>query len=361
MDGTHRNLLITRLSHIGDCLLTLPMVNAILDQQPDTKITWAVESPSQQLLSLHPGIQNIIKIPKSWIAKPKNWWSLRTELRRHQFDAVIDPQGITKSALLGWLSGAKTRVGIKGRWGRELSPWLNNCLVETKSTHIVERSIELISGLGLDPQAAKPRFDLQPCVQSRAQMEDWLQLAAQETGLNPERIAILNPGGTWASKRWEMDRFGKVAVYLKQKHDVTSVVVWAGEDEKAMAEAIQKAAVEAGGANACVLAPPTTLRQLAAIQAQSMFFIGGDTGPLHLASAVGTPCIGLYGTTRPIDSGAYGDHHIVVQAWYQAGTCRERRNANNDAMRDISVADVTQACDQMMQRLQLSSTRHDAA
>ena len=150
MDGSvskSPTILITRLSHIGDCVLTLPMLDRIKQIYPDSKIVWAVESPTQQLLSLVPEIDHIVKVPKSWMGNWKHWRSLRKEFRSHKIDIAIDPQGITKSAALGWISGASKRIGIRGRWGRELSTWLNNQLIETESSHVVDRSVELVAGL----------------------------------------------------------------------------------------------------------------------------------------------------------------------------------------------------------------------
>ena len=140
-------ILITRLSHIGDCVLTLPMLTAIRKKYPGAFIAWAVEAPSDQLLEIHPDLDEVILVPKSWVRKPKHWFELRKKLGSYRFEIAIDPQGISKSAMLGWISGAQQRIGIRGRWGRELSPFLNNRLVETKSPHIVDRSVELLSEL----------------------------------------------------------------------------------------------------------------------------------------------------------------------------------------------------------------------
>ena len=98
---------------------------------------------------------------------------------------------------------------------------------------------------------------------------------------------------------------------------------------------------------------------MAALAKRARFFVGGDTGPMHIATAVGTPCVGLYGTTRPEESGAYGDQHQSIQKWYQAGSCRERRSAANDAMRDISVNDVVESCQAMQAKLNDSSVAVD--
>lgn len=341
VDGSPR-ILITRLSAIGDCVLTLPVLAAIRKQFPNAFIAWAVESPSNQLLKLHPDLDELILIPKGWAGKPKCWFELSRKLKSYDFDAAIDPQGISKSALLGWLSGASKRIGIRGRWGRELSPFLNNRLVETKSLHVVERSMELLTELGIPNRDFRNlQTGLPVCPES---------LKTIETHLSSIQInkpfVLLNPGGSWASKRWEMDRFGSVASYLKRHHDLTSVIVWAGDKEQEMAQAIHNFDTKAS-----IIAPKTSLTELAALTTKALFFFGSDTGPLHIASVMGTPCIGLYGTTRPEESGAYGQQHIAIQKWYQSGSCRKRRNADNDAMRDILASDVFSACDQLIESI----------
>ena len=358
MDGSvskSPTILITRLSHIGDCILTLPMLDQIKQIYPDSKIVWAVESPTQQLLSLVPEIDHIVNVPKSWMKNWKNWLSLRAQFRVHKIDIAIDPQGITKSAALGWISGAKKRIGIRGRWGRELSTWLNNQLVETQSSHVVDRSVELVTRL---PEPANqndfPRpnikYNLPVCAESQTKIDQWLKQAQADHGVTSDQFVLINPGGSWASKRWEVERYGEVAAQLQNQFGLSSVVVWAGDDEQQMAN---KIVTTSDGA--AVMACPTTLREMAALAQRAKFFVGGDTGPMHIATAVGTPCVGLYGTTRPEESGAYGDQHESVQKWYQAGTCRERRSAANDAMRDISVEDVVASCQAMQAKLSISN------
>jgi len=344
-DKQPTRILITRLSHIGDCILTLPVLSAIRQQYPKAFIAWAVESPSQKLLRHHPDLDEIIMIPKGWMTKPKCWSQVAKNLRSFKFDIAIDPQGITKSALLGWISGAKTRVGGRGRWGRELSPVLNNRLVETRTSHVVDRSMELLTAVGVEPEHLEARqLDLPLCEQAVKTIDSWLANADVN-----EPFTVINPGGSWASKRWEMERYGAVASYLKRQYRIQSVVVWASDEEREMANVIHQVDPQAS-----IIAPATSLTELAALANRSAFFIGGDTGPLHLAVASGTPCVGLYGTTRPEESGAYGSQHTAIQKWYQSGSCRERRSAENDAMRDIQTSDVTEACDEMISQLGLN-------
>ena len=337
-DGSPR-ILITRLSHIGDCVLTLPVLVALRRKFPNAFIAWAVEKPTNQLLELHPDLDQIILIPKGWMGKPNQWPDLRQRLRDHRFDISIDPQGITKSAMLAWMSGAKRRIGLHGRWGRELSSWLNNELIQTQSPHVVDRSLEMLSTLAISDLSVDYRLS----VDSASQQQVHSFLEAHQVS---RPFVVINPGASWASKRWDNDSFAAVVRYLASRHNIQSVVTWAGDEERGMAQAIVHCKDECG-----IVAPRTSLREYAALCDYAACFIGCDTGPMHIAAAMGTPCIGLYGTTLPTESGAYGPQNIAVQKWHQDGSCRERRRAENAAMMDIKPEDVFAACDQMLQRV----------
>ena len=336
--------LITRLSHIGDCVLTLPLVNRLRDRFPQAFIAWAIESPSDKLLAHHESVDRFIRVPKGWLKQPSAWKDLRSQFRELNFDIAIDPQGITKSAALAWISGAKKRIGIKGQWGRELSPWLNNQLVTTQSSHLVDRSLELLAAVDTELASVMNEpveFRLKITDSAKSFVDNWLD------EIRLARFAVINPGASWKSKRWVTERFGAVASYVFRHHGIKSVVTWAGEAEQSMAETICGVDPEA-----CIIAPKTDLHQLTALIEKAHCFIGCDTGPLHISAAVDTPCIGLYGTTRAQDSGAYPfaepTPHIAIQKWYQSGSCRKRRGADNNAMQDILAADVFKACDQLL-------------
>ena len=346
MNRPQKRILITRLSHIGDCVLTLPMVNAICHHVPDCHITWAIESPTQKLLAGHDAVDEFFVVPKRWLSQPSAWRLMRRELKARSFDIAIDPQGITKSAMLGWLSGAPVRIGASGVWGRELSTWLNNRLVEPAETHLLDRSIELLQQLPdpLLPQDVSRKFNLPIDPDAAAFTTEFCrqqQLA---------RYLVINPGASWPSKRWDDERFGAVGAHAFRRHGIRSVITWAGEQERASAEAML--AVDPA---AMLLAPDTTLPQLSAMLDRADGFVGCDTGPLHIAAAHATPCIGIYGPTRPQDSGAWpydgNTPHIAVQQTWHSGTSRERRGATNDAMLENSVADVCASLDRLMESL----------
>jgi lipopolysaccharide heptosyltransferase I len=336
LDGSPR-ILITRLSHIGDCVLTMPLACALRRALPRAYIAWAVEKPSDQLLAHHPALDQVWTIPRGWLRRRRAIVKLAKELKEERFDLVFDPQSLTKSAALGWLARAPKRIGMARPNGRELAPWLNNVALPTHCDHLVDRTLELMKGVGVEDRHAEFRFPIPP---------DALQyIASHRTKTRPAPLVALNPGGTWRSKQWELDRYAEVARFARDKLQLDVWVTWAGADERRMADQI--ADLSCGAAEA---APPTDLRQLTALLAHSVMFVGGDTGPMHIAAAVGTPCVALFGPTRPCDSGPYGAQHETLQAWYQSGSCRARRTANNDAMRDIRVEDVCAAVERVVRR-----------
>ena len=326
-------ILICRLSHIGDCIPTLPLLSALRRSMPQAWIAWAVEKPTPQLLEHHPDLDELITIPKGWLKKPKTIAQVRKQLRSYAFDIALDPQSIAKSALLAWVSGANTRIGFKGEHGRELSSLFNNQCIEPKSSHLVDRSLELLECLGIEDRA--PEFNLPLRDSATCYINQFLL----ERGLAENRYFVINPGASWPSKRWENDRFGEVARNLHQKTGLLPIVSWAGDEELEMATTI---CANSGGA--AILAPRTDLQQLAALLQDAEIYLGCDTGPLHMAAALGTRCVGLYGPTRPQDSGAYGQIHFALQNEYQSGNSRQRRGGTNRAMKTITVPQVIDTC-----------------
>lgn len=331
-------VLLVRLSAIGDVVLTMPVLNALRDRFPDAVLAWAVEEPGAQLLEGHRALDRLVKLPRGFLKSPAAVWGLCRRLRGMRFDVAIDAQGLTKSAFVAWLSGARRRIGFGGRWGREISPWLNTELVHPTRQHVIERTLELLRPLGVERPGV--RFDL-PL--RRGEIEAaaaWVGSAGLTEG-----FAMINPGSRWSSKQWPPERFAAVAEHLGRAWRLRSLVVWAGQAELARAERV--AAESAGHAR---LAPPTTLRQLAALAGLARLFVGSDTGPLHIAEAVGTPCVGLYGPWPAEETGPYGPRHLAVQKVRFAATGARRRRAPSAVMEAIDVESVCRACDTLLQR-----------
>lgn len=341
MDATQQEsprILITRLSHIGDCVLTLPLVCAIKRAYPKAFICWAVESPTHKLLGDHECVDKMIVVPKGLARKPFRWAAVAKQFRELNLDIAIDPQSLTKSSLIGKLSGASTRLGFAPPYQREFSRYLNNQFVEARHEHLVDRTLDFLGHEVLDISDREVEFRLPISDSDKSTIGNFLSTNHLSSFL------AINPGGSWESKLWLPKRFGFVARYVSHSFGMRSVVSWAGPDELRMAKEI----VESSD-GAAILAPPTTLGELAALYQRGSAFVGCDTGPLHIAAAVGTRCVGLHGPTLPQKSGAYGDQHVAVQRWYQGA--RNRKRASNLAMRDISVDDVCVALDKIFSTL----------
>jgi lipopolysaccharide heptosyltransferase I len=341
MDFMAPRILITRLSAIGDCIHCMPLVGVLRRRFPKAYLAWVTQSAPATLLDGYPGLDEVIVVRRDWLKSLSEFRRLRRIFKSRRFDVSIDPQGLTKSALLGWLSGARLRIGFDPPQGRELSVWLNNCRFVPQADHVVHRYLELLQPL-VGTTDTQVQFELPE--REQAIITEFLQ------SVDPVPFAVLNPGAGWNSKLWLPERFGSVARHLGRTHRLISVVVWAGDSERRWAAQIVAAAE--GYAR---LAPETNLPELAQILRRASLCVAADTGPLHLAAAVGTPCVGLYGSTEPRVCGPFGPQHVCVQAYLQPNVGRRWRDAQNDAMQAIAVPMVTQACDRVLARRPLAA------
>ncbi len=347
-DRTPR-ILITRLSAFGDCILTLPMACALRKRFPNAFVAWAAEPLSLPTIGLHACVDEVIAVPKRWLKSPRAIRQLRCQLRSLGVEIAIDPQSLTKSATLAWLSGAKRRIGFGAPRGRELAPWLNTELVTASVPHIVDASLQLLRPLGI--HSPEVSFDVPSDPASLAIAQRFLVNAHLKRG-----YAVVNAGASWISKLWPAERFGRVARFLGEVHNLPSVVTWAGDDESQRADVI----VAKSGGHA-IKAPSTSLLELAEYVRHAVLVVSSDTGPLHLAAGTGTPCVGLYGPTRHEMCGPYGEQHVALQAQFPPHHSRTVRRVDEGPMRSISVDVVCRACSDVMARQQIRGRRDTAA
>jgi ADP-heptose:LPS heptosyltransferase len=337
--GDAPRILIVRMSALGDVIHGLPVACALREAFPGAFLGWVVEGRNAELLADHPVIDKIVAVPRRWWRSPRNVLDLRRQLRALQFDVTIDLQCLTKSAMAAWLSGARRRIGKAGVHGRELSKWINNDLIPVGGRHVIDHYLELLRPLGVETPAVEFRL---PENGVDARMIDSL-LAAEQ--LAPGRLVVLNPGAGWPSKIWPPQCYGEIARRILADYGLAAIAVWGGPNELPLAEQIVAAS---GGA--ARLAPPTTIPQLAALCRRAALFLGSDTGPMHLAVAVGAPTISLHGPSIADWCGAYGADNIRLQARYEAGSALERRRADDSAMRAITVEAAYAACRQLLDR-----------
>ena len=337
-------ILIVRLSAIGDVIHGVPVLCALREAFPTAFIGWVAEGTAGELLESHPALDALVRVPRRWLKSPREVWRLRRRLRELRFDTAIDLQCLTKSAIAAWLSGARRRIGKAGKNGRELSKFFHNELVAAGGRHVIDHYLELLRPLGVVTPTVE--FNLPMRASDERMVDDYLRAS----GLRRSRFAVLNPGAGWPSKIWPAERYGELARELAASHGVPSVAVWGRNDELPLAETIV-----AASHGAARLAPPTSVTELGALARRAALFVGSDTGPMHLAVAVGTPTISLHGPSQAEWCGAYGEQNIRLQVRYEAGSSLERRKADDSAMRAITVDMVAAACGKM---LHVAAARH---
>jgi lipopolysaccharide heptosyltransferase I len=332
-------ILIVRLTAIGDVIHGIPVLCALRAALPSAFIAWITEGTAGAILEGHPALDELIRLPRRYWKSPRDVWSMRQRLRAMKFDITLDLQCLSKSAITAWLSGAPRRIGKSGEHGRELSQWFNNELVEAGGTHVIEHYLSMLRSLGVESPAVN--FDLP----ERAADAQFAERFLRAAGLAGQRFAILNPGAGWPSKMWPAERYGELAQHLHRKHGMRTVAAWGTESELPLA-----ATIVAAGDGQAVRAPPTSMLELAALCRRADLFVGSDTGPMHLAVAVGTPTVSMHGPSRADWCGAYGPDNIRMQVRYEAGSSLQRRQADDAAMRAITVAMAAHACDVRLAR-----------
>ena len=306
-------LLVVRLGSLGDLVHALPAVAAIRRARPDWEIDWLVDAAHKDFLDLVPVLSSVVTLDERSLG---GWLRARGALQARGYDVAIDLQGLIKSALLARMSGAANVVGFDRRALREsAAAMFYTARVNVgEGRHVIDKNLALAAALGADPSVRE--FPLKP-VQSPA-------LAAVRKQV-PGHFVLLNCGAAWPNKRWPPDRFGRIARWLFDKCGWRSVVLW-GPGEEAIANQAVRASEGAAFA-----APATGLADIVALAREAELMVSGDTGPTHIAAAVGTPIVALFGPTSPQRNGPWRAEDIVLSR-YQACICHyERRCRKPDA------------------------------
>jgi heptosyltransferase-1 len=333
-----RAIVVVKLSAIGDVLHGVPVAVTLRRRFPAARIGWVVEGRAADVLAGHPAIDHLFRLPRGWLKSPRQVLALARALRWFGADTAIDLQGLLKSGVATWLSGAAVRIGAARPVAREAAWLASTHLVRPRAQHVVDRNCELLTPLGIT--AVAPAFDMPSWPVSRLRVKQWLAELRV-----PEPPVLLNPGAGWPSKRWPEDRFAATARALARRHGQPTLVTWAGPTERAAAERI---AAESCGA--AVVAPETSLQDFGELCRLARLLISGDTGPLHLAAAVGTPCVGLCGAVPAARNGPYGPQHATVEPPPALRPDWADRKTDTGAMAGIDVERVVAAAEWLLAR-----------
>jgi lipopolysaccharide heptosyltransferase I len=327
-------ILIVRRSSLGDVIVGLPALVALRRGFPQAHIAWLVEEHLADLLRGHECLDDIITIRRFSGREPLQWWRETREvgrrLRERRFDLAVDLQGLGKSALMCYLSGARRRVGFAGETRGVLGlPWIRERVPMEPGTAAVPRSLAMADYLGAPIYPVEFRYPLLP--EARAWAEDLVPAAGQP-------LVALVLGASTAVKAWPAEHF---VTLIERLRGAGAEVVLIGAE----AEREREAAVQAGLATPALSAVgQTDLPRLAALLARADAVVAGDTGALHVAAAVGTPVVGLYGPTSPELTGPYGEQHRVLWDQPTCGPCGRRpRCRDYHCMSDLTPGRVAEA------------------
>jgi heptosyltransferase-1 len=344
-DRNIERLLIVRLSAMGDVIHTLPAVQALRDAFPQAHIGWLIEERWAELLcargsprrgmrsELRPLVDEVHTVSlKTWRKSPFSLSTLQrvatvwNDIRDARYDVAIDLQGAMRSALLARWSGARVVIGAAEPRESPASLWYTR-QAAVRGRHVVEQNFSMAEALiGRTAEIPRAQFPCDPEAEAR------ISRRLAENGIG--EFAILNPGAGWGAKRWPADRYGEVARQLADR-GMRSILNY-GPGEEELARAAERASEGKALPMTCAIS------ELIALTRRARLFIGGDTGPLHLAAALQVPVVGIYGPTDPARNGPYGTSSIVLRS-PESITSHARRAAADEGMLAIGSDEVVAA------------------
>jgi lipopolysaccharide heptosyltransferase I len=342
--GPQLRFLVIRLSSIGDIVHALPAVAALGQSFPRAEIHWLIENRYAPLLAGNPYVQRIIPLDTlSWrgslppLSVLEEMVKTLMGLRGSAYEAAVDFQGLWKSALIALLTGAKERVGLAGPWLREPSAAVlyTERVSAAGRQHVVEESLALVEYLGA--RVGLWQFPLPHPPEADQYVDD--QLARLEA----RDFMIINPGGGWKAKRWAPENYALLLRHLESRFSGKLLLTGSPEENELISGILKSA----GTKRAFYF--PSSVVQFIALARRAKLFLGGDTGPLHLAAAVGTPLVAIHGPTDPARNGPFNKADIAL--YNQAPVNHSRRDPDAAYIEGISVECVRAAIEERLARV----------
>ncbi len=322
-----RRVLIIKPSAIGDVVHALPVLNLIRKTWPKAHVAWLVTPACAGLLDGHPQLDEVIRFERKKFGRgwrsPKAAMGLfrfARELRRRQFDLVIDLQGLFRSGWLSWQTRSPVRVGFAN--ARELAPlfYTHRVPIETVEQHAIDRYLAVAEMLGCGRDPVEFHFATRD--EDRAAVAVLLKVDSP--------YAVLLPGTNWETKRWPVEHFAGLVAPLRERYGLRTVIGGA-QDDRTLAAQIP---------GALDLTGVTTLPQLVALLERATVVIGNDSGPMHIASALGRPLVTLYGPTSPIRTGPYRRLDTVIRLDIACSPCFSRHCSHQSCLKWLGVEPV---------------------
>jgi heptosyltransferase I len=347
-------ILIVKLSAIGDVMHTLPALNALRQHYPNAHITWLVEEAAADLVKGHPALDRVlVSRRKSWIKglRSSQWRQhLRDiivfvrSLRDGYYDMVFDFQAALKGAAWVALAHGGRKIGFdRGLEHQEYSYAVLNERIPAVSMeiHALDRGMMMLEAAGIPCHEVEYRLPMTPNHRLRAQR------LLSERGLGPgQPFVVLNPMAKWEAKLWDQQKFAQVADRIQTEFKLPIVFTGGPEDQIYI-----NAIIGHMNTKAVTLAGRTDLMTLAVLLQRAALMITTDTGPMHMAAAVGTSTVALFGPTAPWRTGPHGREHRIVRANLACNPCFKRRCPNAPTcMASISVEQVVAATADLLRK-----------
>jgi lipopolysaccharide heptosyltransferase I len=328
-------------SALGDIVHSLPVLTALRERYPQASITWIVNRGYEPLLGGHPDLDATLAFDRTasrrgWLAALIYYWRFLQEIRRQRFDLIIDAQGLFRSGLMALASGAKRRVGLSS--AREGAGWFYTDTVSVadfNAIHAVDRYWLIAEALGVGDGPKRFRIPI------GTSERNWASECLRDV---PRPWIVMAAGSRWVTKRWLPAHFAELARRAQERYDGAIVFVGSG-DEAELSAAI---ACELSGVWRD-LTGRTTLPQLAAVIEQADLMIANDTGPLHLAAALGRPLVAPYTCTRILLNGPYGAEAGAVETDIWCKGSYLKRCARLDCMKDLTAERLWPLVDEALQ------------
>jgi heptosyltransferase I len=329
-------VLVVRTSSIGDVVHALPALAALV--RAGHEVGWLVEPASRVLLEGNPAVSRVVVIPAVKAYRLSEAAAAVRALRAERFDVALDFQGLWKSAAWARLAAARRVIGYAARWRRERASAIlihESVWLPGEAVHVIDKNLDLLRPLGIEALGLR-EFPLPASPESSVRVSEGL------ASLGLRSFAILNPGGGWGSKLWPAERFGEVARGLRAL-GLASIVTW-GPGEEGLAER-----VVAASDGAAQRSFPTTLLDYVELARRARVVVAADTGTLHLACAVRTPVVALFGPTDPARNGPFDAADVVVRRVPPCAPCHRRVCPRHDGvMAGIPATDVLQAVERRL-------------
>ncbi|MFZ6016535.1 MAG: lipopolysaccharide heptosyltransferase I [Nitrospirota bacterium] len=330
-----KKILIVKPSSLGDVIHSLPFLNSIKSCFPTAEIHWVISKGLEGLLEGHPMINRLIIINKDMWKKisragetMKEVRQLFKDLKKENYDMVIDLQGLLRSGIITKITGAPIRIGFKE--AREGSRFFYTHKVEGgKDIHAVNRYLKIAIFLGCDIN--NPHFPLPLSFNS--------SLVTCHSSL-PDDYAVIVPGARWATKRWPAEKFGELASRLPMEF-----LVVGGKSDIDTSNRV----VNSSKGNAISLAGKIDIKELIEIMRNARFVVGNDSGPMHIAAALKTRVFAIFGPTDPQKTGPYGRSHIVIKSNLECSPCFKRRCKKHECMDTITVDMVMEKIEKVVE------------